>query len=269
MVFDRCQLTAINFRWWRVEKEEANLSGLSLPDRFSMIDSGPYRRWPSYLWQQTQALRRSQADWYVSTFLLPPIVPCRAAVLVHDLSFRAHPDYFPRSIAIYMRVLVGLAMRRADVIVALSEFTRREIERFYPWALRKTAVVYPGIDRAFDATDDGNDEAARQVYGVKQPYILAVGNIHPRKNLARMLAAYERVREKRADIPVMVWAGVERWGSDELRARAQAAGVQLNSVGCAMRICLRSIAAHKYWSIHRYTKALACRPWKRWPAVRR
>ena len=72
-------------------------------------------------------------------------------MLIHDLSFRAHPDYFPRSIAIYMRVLVGRAMRRAEVIVALSEFTRREIERFYPWALRKTVVVYPGIDRAFDA----------------------------------------------------------------------------------------------------------------------
>ena len=103
----------------------------SLPDRFRVIDSGPYRRWPSYLWQQTQVLRHAP-DWYVSTFLLPPIVPCRAAVLIHDLSFRAHPDYFPRSIAIYMRVLVGWAMRRADVIVALSEFTRREIERFYP-----------------------------------------------------------------------------------------------------------------------------------------
>ena len=204
-----------------------SLSALALPDWFRVIDSGPYRRWPSYLWQQTQALRRSQADWYVSTFLLPPIVPCHAAVLIHDLSFRVHPGYFPHSIAIYMRILVGLAIRRAEVVVALSEFTRREIGRFYPWALRKTAVVYPGIDRAFSATDDGSDEAARQVYGMEQPYILAVGNIHPRKNLARMLDAYEQLRARRNDIPVLVWAGVERWGSDELRTRAQAAGVQL------------------------------------------
>jgi glycosyltransferase involved in cell wall biosynthesis len=203
-----------------------DLAGVAPPDRFRVIDTGPYRRWPSYLWQQTRAIRRAQADWYVSTFLLPPIVPGRAAVLIHDLSFRAHPDYFPRSIALYMRVLVGLAMRRAEVVVALSVFTRREIERFYPWARPKTVVIYPGLDRAFDTVDTG-DEAARQIYGVKPPYILAVGNIHPRKNLGRLLAAYEQVRAQRRDLPMLVWAGLERWGSDDLQVRARAAGAQL------------------------------------------
>jgi len=204
-----------------------DLSAVANLDRFRVIDTGPYRRWPSYLWQQTQAIRRAQTDWYISTFLLPPIVPCRAAVLIHDLSFRAHPDYFPGSIALYMRVLVGAAMHRAEVVVALSEFTRREIARFYPWALRKTVVVYPGIDRVFDAVDAGDDVATQHIYGVRQPYLLAVGNIHPRKNLVRLLSAYEQLRARRADPPVMVWAGVERWGSDELRMHAQAVGVQL------------------------------------------
>jgi glycosyltransferase involved in cell wall biosynthesis len=126
-----------------------------------------------------------------------------------------------------MRVLVGAALRRAEVVVALSEFTRREIERFYPWALRKTTVIYPGIDRAFEAPEAGNDAATRQIYGVSQPYLLAVGNIHPRKNLARLLTAYEQLCARRADRPALVWAGVERWGSDELRTHAQAVGVQL------------------------------------------
>lgn len=204
-----------------------DLSAVAPSDRIRVIDTGPYRRWPSYLWQQTRAIHRAQADWYVSTFLLPPRVPCRAAVLIHDLSFRAHPDYFPTSIALYMRTLVGLALRRAEVVVALSEFTRREIQHFYPWAARKTTVIYPGIERAFGAIDDSSDVTARSTYGVTQPYILAVGNIHPRKNLTRLLAAYEQLRAQRSDVPVLVWAGLERWGSDELRTRAQAVGVQL------------------------------------------
>ena len=217
---DRCSLIACR-------EGTPVLSAVAPTDRFRVIDTGPYRRWPSYLWQQTQAVQRAQADWYVSTFLLPPRVPCRAAVLIHDLSFRAHPDYFPASIALYMRVLVGLALRRAEVAIALSEFTRREIERFYPWAAGKTHAIYPGIERIFSATDDGHDAAARSTYGVTEPYILAVGNIHPRKNLARLLAAYEQLRATRSDVPRLVWAGMERWGSDEVRERAQAAGVQL------------------------------------------
>ena len=217
---DRCSLLACR-------EGLSDLAAAAPPDRFRVIDTGPYRRWPAYLWQQTQALRRVQADWYVSTFLLPPIVPCRAAVLIHDLSFRAHPDYFPRSIARYMRALVGGALRRAEVIVALSEFTRREIQRFYPGALRKTVVIYPGLDHAFGATGEESDAAAWQTYSVQPPYLLAVGNIHPRKNLARLLAAYEQLQAKRRDLPGLVWAGVERWGSDELCTRARAAGVQL------------------------------------------
>jgi glycosyltransferase involved in cell wall biosynthesis len=204
------------------------LSAQSWPGRFDLVDTGPWSRWPSYLWQQTQALRRTRAEWYLSTFLLPPVIPCRAGVLIHDLSFRAHPDYFPIHIALYMAMLVGWAVRRAQVVIALSEFTRSELERFYPSALPKTRVVYPGVSREFTTEGDlAIDRAALREYGIEPPYILAVGNIHPRKNLGRLLDAYERLRQVRADLPGMVWVGVERWGSAQLQQRARATGVQL------------------------------------------
>lgn len=198
------------------------------PERFRIVDSGPWQRWPFYLWRQTRILRREQPNWYFSTFLLPLSVPCRAAVLIHDLSFRAHPEYYPTSIALYMRVLSGWAVRRADVVIAISEFTRSEIGRYYPGALSKTVVVYDGIGPEFAAeSNPADDAAALQAYGVEPPYILAVGNIHPRKNLARLLAAYDRLRRTRNDVPRMVWVGVERWGSAQLQQRARAARVHL------------------------------------------
>ena len=204
------------------------LAAQSLPERFQIVDTGPYRRWSSYLWQQTQAMRYARADWYLSTFLLPPVVPCRAAVIVHDLSFRAHPEYFPASIALYMTVLVGWAVRRAERVFTISEFTRSEIQRFYPWAAHKTAVVYPGVGPEFTPEGDAAaDDAALRDYGVEPPYILAVGNIHPRKNLAGLMDAYERLSRTRLDLPPLVWVGVERWGSSQLQERARAAGVRL------------------------------------------
>jgi glycosyltransferase involved in cell wall biosynthesis len=194
---------------------------------FEVHDAGLYHRLLFLLWQQTVLLRRIQPDWYVSTFFLPLVVPCRAAVLVHDLSFRAHPDYFPRGIALYMRLLTGLAIRRADHVVALSEFTRQEIVRFYPPAAGKTAVVYPGVGAEFTPEVDPADGAALAALGVRRPYLLAVGNIHPRKNLARLLAAWEQVRDAGRQPPLLVWAGLGRWQSGELVERARAAGVHL------------------------------------------
>jgi glycosyltransferase involved in cell wall biosynthesis len=63
--------------------------------------------------------------------------------------------------------------------------------------------------------------------GLRRPYLLAVGNIHPRKNLARLLDAWERLRSARRAMPAMVWVGMGRWQSGELIDRARAAGVHL------------------------------------------
>jgi glycosyltransferase involved in cell wall biosynthesis len=199
---------------------------------FDLIDAGLYRRLPFFLWQQTAILRRLRPDWYISTFFLPPVTPCRAAILIHDLSFRAHPGYYPLSMAAYMRLLTGLAIRRAEIVVALSEFTQGEIVRFYPAAGGKVAVVYPGVGAEF-CPDAKEDDRALSALGVQQPYVLAVGNIHPRKNLGRLLDAWLRLpvlapaSDGSPPTPALTWAGLDRWGSGDLIRRARGAGVQL------------------------------------------
>ena len=219
--------------------------------RFSFCDVtnvGQYRRIPFLLSQQTAILRWLRPDWYLSTFFLPPVTSCQAAVLVHDLSFRAHPEYFPSTIALYMRILTGLAIRRADRVMALSQFTQQEIQRFYPAAADKTTVLYPGVGPEF--TTQGDPDLDGQVLadlGINQPYLLADGNVHPRKNLGRLLAAWEQIRDAGRQPPPMVWAGISRWGSKPLLERARAAGVQLPGF----------VADEKMPALYRQAKALA------------
>lgn len=216
--------------------------------RFEIVDVGPYHRVPFLLWQQTAILRRLRPDWFISTFFLPPAIPCRAAVLIHDLSFRAHLEYYPPSIAAYMRLFTGLAIRRADVVVALSQFTLQELAHYYPFSRNKVAVVYPGIGDAFVPDGDpAADDALLANLGVQQPYLLAVGNIHPRKNLVRLLLAWEKLRAGGASVPAMAWVGLDRWASGDLLSRARAAGVQL----------LGFVAAAHLPALYRRAQALA------------
>ena len=199
----------------------------NLPPIFHQVNLGQYHRLAFLLWQQTIALRRLKADWYLSTFFLPPVFPCRGAVLVHDLSFRAHPEYFPSATALYMRYLTGLAIRQADRVIVLSEFTRREMARFHPMAVKKAVVVYPGVDSIFSPVRGPEDEQMLRAYGVAPGYILAIGNIHPRKNLSRLLDAYVSLKARKKDVPAMVWGGLGRWESGELLERAHSASVVL------------------------------------------
>jgi glycosyltransferase involved in cell wall biosynthesis len=195
---------------------------------FDLVDVGSYRRLPFFLWQQTAVLRQLRPDWYLSTFILPAVTPCRAAVLIHDLSFRSHPDYFPRSIAAYMRLLTGLAVRRADLLVALSRFTQQELEGYYPAASAKTVTIYPGVGDEFRPDGDPiYDQAILAALRIPRPYLLVVGNIHRRKNLGRLLDAWQRLRDRRGATPAMVWVGLDRWGNDQLLDDARAAGVHV------------------------------------------
>ena len=204
---------------------------LNLPPTFQQVNLGPYRRLPFFLWQQTMALRHSKADWYLANFFLPPFMPCKGAVAVHDLSFRAHPGYFPRTIAWYMRWLTAWAIRQAQCVLTGSEFSRQELLRFYSVEEERVITIPYGVGSEFQPVTDALQEAAEQTalsrYGIHGPYILALGNIHPRKNLARLLDAYLRLQEQRRFVPAMVWAGLERWESGELVERARSADVIL------------------------------------------
>lgn len=201
-----------------------------LPPLFRQMNLGVYQRFPFLLWQQTLALRRLKADWYLANFFLPPLLPCRGVVMVHDLSFRAYPEYFPRSVSWYMRWLTGLAIQQAERVLTVSEFSRQELCRFYPVEPAKVTVVPNGVGAEFQPaspTTIASDQAALARYGLEPPYILALGNIHPRKNLARLLQAYHCLKQQLPDVPPLVWAGLPRWESSALLTEAHAAGVIL------------------------------------------
>jgi len=147
------------------------------------------------------------------------------------VSFMAHPEYFPPVVAAYMRLLTGRAVRQAARILTISDFSRRELARFFPGCADKVRVIPLAAESHFQpAADEAAQEADRRClapYGVTEPYIMALGNIHPRKNLARLLDAYLLLRERMAQPPALVWSGLQRWESSSLVQRARDAGVIL------------------------------------------
>ncbi len=201
------------------------------PLPFPQHNLGSYQQLPFLLWQQSLALRHLKADWYVSNFFLPPISRCKGAVVVHDLSFRAYPDYFPRFVAWYMHWLAGLAIHQADLVCTVSDFSRQELYRFYPRYQGDVHLVPNGLSPIFQPAVTEEDKLADLTvlarYDVKPPYIFALGNIHPRKNLGRLLEAYMILKRDGHPVPTMVWGGTPRWESHALLDQAKAAGVVL------------------------------------------
>jgi glycosyltransferase involved in cell wall biosynthesis len=121
----------------------------------------------------------------------PPTV-----VTVHDLAILRFPEAFPRWHRHYGSVGLGMVLRGADAIVAVSEFTKGEIVELVRVPAERVRVVPNGVDDVFTA--DGP--------AAEGDYVLAVATLEPRKNLERVV---EAARLAGADLRVV---GARGWG---------------------------------------------------------
>lgn len=147
------------------------------------------------LWEQTLVpleVRRHGIEVYHSpSYSLPLALPCARVVTVHDLAF-FNPHFHKVRMRFYLQALTQMSLRRADHVIAVSEHTRQVLEARFPHVAGRVSVVHPGLDPLFLAPPR---EAAvrqfRQEVGQARPYILFVGAIEPRKNLPRLIRAFE------------------------------------------------------------------------------
>jgi glycosyltransferase involved in cell wall biosynthesis len=127
-------------------------------------------------------------------------------VTVHDLAVVRHPEAFPRWTRTYVPRMAPRVLRAATLVIAVSEFTRSELVAQVGLDESKIRVVSNGVDDAFGP--DG--EAA------EGDYVLAVGTLEPRKNLARLAEAARLAGAELRVVGARGWGGVEARG-DGLR----------------------------------------------------
>lgn len=147
-------------------------------------------------------------------FVAPP-TRARTLVTIHDLSYMVHPECAVPGVAAFLRDAVPRALRRADVIIADSESTRRDLHRLLNIAPERVSVVYPAVDDRFRPLPPEVCEPVRRRLRLPSRFILFVGTIEPRKNLVRLLEAFARIepalRHTGKDDLVLVIAGRRGW----------------------------------------------------------
>ncbi len=138
---------------------------------------------------------RGDFDLLHVTYNAPPLSPCPTVVTIHDISFEHYPQFFsPRDLLI-LKTLVPLSARRAAHIITVSQHAKREIVDRYGLPPEKITVTYEAAGAQFRPIEDAAPLlAVRAKYGIPDgPFVLALGNLQPRKNIARLVAAFGQV----------------------------------------------------------------------------
>jgi glycosyltransferase involved in cell wall biosynthesis len=150
-------------------------------------------------------------------FVARPARRAKVVITVHDLSFVRLPETVEPKNRAFLERHVPRSIERADAVIAVSDFTRREIEDVYPSARGKVHVVHHGVRPALQPRA-GDVEA--ELPPLPKRFVLAVGTLEPRKNLGALLDAMRVVRSDAASSDVaLVVVGGRGWLSDQLEQR--------------------------------------------------
>jgi len=138
-------------------------------------------------------LEEWEADLYHSPFAAPPVVrPCPAVMTVHDIIPRVMPELVDERFRAYFEERLVHGLRRADHLITPSAHTARDVATFYGVPADRSTIVSeaapPEHIRAIDAKEA---DLVLAEAGVRRAYLLSVGAIEPRKNVSRLLEAFE------------------------------------------------------------------------------
>lgn len=158
-----------------------------------------YKPWRVLVWlgQLTRAgfdqLLPGAELFHATEHLLLPLRSIPAVLTVHDLIFRHLPEHHKPLNRLYLNLTMPLYCRRAGHIIAVSEHSKRDLVAAYGIAEEKVTVVYEAAAPEFCPQPPRAVAAVRARYGLPERYLLFVGTIEPRKNLSRLLTAFEAV----------------------------------------------------------------------------
>lgn len=147
---------------------------------------------------------RDGADLLHVQYVAPPLSRTPVVTAIHDVSFVDVPGLLPVAMRIRLRALVGLAVRQSAAVVTPSAFTReRLLDRFDIDPAR--VFITPPAQRPRNATPDHDGGRARSAGpALPEAYVLYVGGLHPRKNVARLVAAVAGARARGADVGLVL-----------------------------------------------------------------
>lgn len=172
--------------------------------------------WHRLLFGLWKAYRDTHSDLLHVTYNAPFIFRRPVIISIHDVSFKRYPHYFSPKDRFLFSTLFRLSINRADAIITISEHARKEITQFFPrvkdrifvTSLAHSNIFIPNLSKS-------KHRITVEKYCVKEPFILAVGNLQPRKNLIRLIKAFSKSLKAVNNLQLVI-VGKEHWRSSEV-----------------------------------------------------
>ena len=156
----------------------------------------------------------------IAPFVWPtPRRSYKRVVTIHDAISLVTPEVQPLATRLIFNTLIPATRRTADAIITVSQAAADDLVQYANLPASKITVTPNGVDPAMPL----GDEAIRTALAgldIDGAYILYVGNLAPRKNLSRVIDAFDKVRNQGQDVKLVI-VGAKNWRANDIIAKAK------------------------------------------------
>jgi glycosyltransferase involved in cell wall biosynthesis len=158
-----------------------------------------------------RALKKHKADLFFSPDgYLSLGSSVKQIPVMHDLNFEHYPQDIPWSARMYYKYFFPKFAKKAQKIVTVSDYSKQDICKTYNISQEKVHAIWNGASEKFIPISAEEKFTIQQELTGGKPYFLFVGSLHPRKNVKRLLEAYQAYRKLHADFDLVV-VGEPMW----------------------------------------------------------
>lgn len=166
-------------------------------------------------------LGRHKLDVFHSpTLSLPQSYRAPSVVTAHDLTVYKFPKLYTDKQSTFLKTIIPLAVKQAKKIIAVSQSTKKDLSEIFGVENEKIKVIYHGLDERFFRKSKSEEiDNIKTKFKIKSNYLLFLGTLESRKNIIRIIEAYERLREKINYQYQLVLAGAPGFNFKEIKQK--------------------------------------------------
>lgn len=164
-------------------------------------------------------LRKDQLDLFLSPDSFASLTYSgRQMMVIHDLGFEHYPEHVPPRVRNFYQKNTPRYAHHCEHVFAVSETTLEDIHVTYGVSKDKMSVAYNGVRQPFSPKKKGVSHPLLEEMAQGQPYFLFVGAMHPRKNIAQLLRAFDLFRKKAEKPYRLLVTGRKAWMTADIEA---------------------------------------------------
>jgi glycosyltransferase involved in cell wall biosynthesis len=170
------------------------------------------------------ALKKYKADIFISPDNFCSIrtkVP--TLLVIHDLAFHHFPEQVGRFPLWYYQYFTPKFVKKASRIACVSTYTKNDVMKFYGVKSKKIDVCYSGVRDVFKALSEKEKEVVRHQFTAGKNYFYYIGAVHPRKNVHRLISAFDAFKKATNSDMKFLIAGRFAWQTGAVKSAYDAA----------------------------------------------